>query len=272
MLLPPAGRQGFDPGVGGRRGKVAQTQKLRRQSRRRLPFQSKQTFRTGAERLAQRERQRRAQFFVIAFEEDMRGTAIDSDGADQSPPRSLDPVAHPELGSLRDDELAPGANPFVPGIINIAQGGNDLPVQGQGRLHQGGQTRRSAGIADIALDAADITRIFIGGGGKEGAESIDLELVLRRTAAAVRLQIRDARRQNVDSGKGPLQGEVVGMRIRSRLCCRSTARRTDTANDGIDAVAILLGIIKALEDNCRCPFADDRAVRGLVKRTNHPGG
>ena len=103
--------------------KVTQAQELRLQFRRRLPFQRKKAFGAGAEGLAQRQRQRRALLLVITFEEDMGGTAIDSDGTDQSPPRSLDPVTHPELGGLREDELAPGANPFVTGIHRHYAGG-----------------------------------------------------------------------------------------------------------------------------------------------------
>ena len=272
MLLPPAGRQGFDPRVGGRRGKVAQTQKLARQFRRRLPFQSKEPFAAGTERLAQRQRQRRAQLLVIAFEEDMGSTAIDSDRTDQSPPWSLDPVAHPELRGLREDELAPGADPFVTGVQGVAQGGNDLPVQSECRLHQGGQARGGAGIADVALDAANITGIIVGGGSEEGAEGIDLDLILRRATTAVRLQIGDTRRQDLRPGKGPLQGEGVGVWIRGRLRRRAARCRADTANDGIDTVAILLGVVEAFENNRRRPFTDDGAVRLLVEGANHPGG
>ena len=103
--------------------------------------------------------------------------------------------------------------------------------------------------------------------GEDGAERLDLGAVAGDGAGAVRLDQTDGRGREARLCVGAAQRAhlALGPR-RCEAPVAAVARGADAADDGVDAVAVALGVGEALEHDRREALADRDPVGARIER------
>ena len=137
-------------------------------------------------------------------------------------------------------------------------GGDNFMIKGEAAAQQRRQTGGRTAVTDISLDAAD--------GAGTGRSSVSSEVRVQNpgfpvitVAAAVgaRFYEGDCFRSNSGIGVGFFEGMAINA---LPTFCRGAACAADAANNGVDPVAISLGVFQALEHHGAGTFAYDGTV------------
>lgn len=174
----------------------------------------------------------------------------------------------PGRGLLQRTE--PGGRERGVRVVAVEGGQEHAVVDGQGRLDQARDTRGGHGVADHRLDGADdrpLVRLrarpeHIGQRGQFGP-------VPGRGGGAVGLQQADRPGfGGIETGGPP--GLAYGVGLAAGVGVDQTRRAAvagdaGAADDGVDAVAVALGVGEPLEDDHAGALADEDAVGGAVE-------
>ena len=151
------------------------------------------------------------------------------------------------------------------GPRKVGVGQQRLVVQGQDGLEQARCAGGTLEVADVGLDRAE--RDAAGAEvelGKDVAHALGLDHVADARRGAVPLDVRDSRQGEAGTLPGALDRLLWPDRVGgSDALTLAVAGPADAPDDGIDPVAIALGVGEALEQQDGGPLAHDKAVGAL---------
>ena len=133
-------------------------------------------------------------------------------------------------------------------------------MERQGRLDQPGHPGGGHRVADQGRDRAEDARPP--SGRREGRpQGPQLGAVGRRDAQAVPLDQADGRRVDARPAIGPADRPDVAPRVgRGQARARPSLAMPDPLDDGVDPVAVALGVGQSLQDDHAHPFARHHPV------------
>ena len=211
----------------------------------------------------------------VLLHRDVEVAAAEAEGADARAARVVAP-AHPRTrlgaqveGTVLDLETGVGA-------VDLDGGREHLVLQRHHRFEQARRARRRLGVTDLRLDAAERAPLL----GLPARALLEGELQPGELRDVAGLGGRAVRLEQLHR-LGPVAGQLVGAAQGLGLAARarrvhalgpSVGRAAHTAEDGVDAVAVTLGVGEALEGDHPQAFAQDRAVGLVRERTAVAGG
>ena len=201
----------------------------------------------------------------VLLERDVEVRAAEPEGADGGAPR-VPAVADPGARLRVEVEGALPEPQLRVRRLDLDRRRQDAGVQGEDGLEESGCARSGLGVPDLALHGAERAPLAVRSAGRVEDEAKPLEL-----GHVARLRPRPVRLEELD-GVGAKAGQLVGTGERLRLPLGhrgvdapgpAVRGGPDAADDGVDPVAVPLGVREPLEGHHPEPLAEHRPV-GLV--------
>ena len=158
-------------------------------------------------------------------------------------------------------------------LLEVEARGNDLRREGQRRLQEARRARAGLQVADVRLDRSERNGVDREAGRAERLdEALHLDDVADLRRRAVPLDEGAGRRVEARGRPAVPEREALADRVRGGdPLAAPVARAADAPDDGVDPVAVALGVGEPLEEEERRPLAHDEAV-GPVGVGARPGG
>ncbi len=142
-----------------------------------------------------------------------------------------------------------------------------LVVEGHGGLEQPGCARTGLQMTDVALGRPN-SHALPRRAAENRSQGLGFHHIPDLGTGAVSLDQGSRGRIQAGIFPGPLNGQHLAFRIgRGNALALAVARRANAANNGVDLVAVPLGIAQPLEQECAAALAHDETVRALAERT-----
>ncbi len=146
-------------------------------------------------------------------------------------------------------------------------------VNGQGRLDQRGRPGGTLEMTNLALYGSHGDRVPCGtGAAVELGCQVAFGPVAGDGGGAVGLEHGNVRGRKTAVYVGALECQLLACRIGGRDSLALAVRRTaETVHNGVDLVAVALGVNQTFEQQHAATFAHDESVRAFVERTAQLG-
>ena len=212
---------------------------------------------------------RRVRCRRVGLQHDVRVDAAEPERVDAGPARAVGGL--PRLGPVDGAEAGPGEVRVR--LVAVEGRGQDAVVDRERRLDEGGDPRRRHGVADHRLHRAQADRR--GGravGAERPAQRGQLDGVAGGRGRAVGLDEPDGLGVEPGFDPGPFDGEALAAAVGAHeRGGPAVARDAGSADHGVDAVVVALGVLEALEDDDAGALADEDAVGPAVERPDRAG-
>ncbi len=152
------------------------------------------------------------------------------------------------------------------GLLRVERGRQHLVVNGHGRLEQTGCACARLEVANIALGRTQCNRTGTRAGAKHFGEAFHLNHITHTRACAMRFHQRGAGGFQARVFPRALDGEQLSLRVgRGNTLALAVAGACDTADNGVDLVAVALGVGQPLEQERAAAFTHDEAIGSRTK-------
>ena len=188
--------------------------------------------------------------------------AAEAEGTDPGHPVAL----RPGTGGAVEDERAHPRLVAGVGLVEVEGRRPDPAVQGQRRLDEPGHPGRALGVADLGLHRPQGDARRVGPGLQEHlVEGGQLGPVTHHRAGAVGLDHAHLGRRDPGPPVGALEGPALSLGPRGgQPEAAPVAGAGDAVDDGVDPIAVALGVLQALEHHAGHALAEGDAVgRGV---------